>query len=404
MARTAHAPAQTYDAIVIGGGVIGSSIAFHLARAGAGKVALVERHTICAGNTRRSGAIVRMHYSNDPETRLALASLPYFQHWDDLVGGDCGFTPTGFTILVGPENLERLQRNVARLRALGVQTSVLGPDDLREVIPALQTAGVAAAAYEPASGYADAVKTTEALAAAAQRLGVDVLEGTAVTGIETRGGRVTAVLTADQRLEAPVVVCAANTWAPALLRTAGVELAVTPRRAQVAYFQRPTAYAGPHPVVLDTTTALYTRAQGTDQILGGAADESGASPTDPDDNDPAADHGFSEAVMGRMGQRLPTLSRMPLVRAEAGMFDISPDTRAILDAAPGVTGLYIAAGFSGTGFKKAPAVGLGMAELITQGRASSVDLTPFRFGRFADGAAIHGDDEYVLPRSWGHSF
>ena len=93
--------AQTFDAIVIGGGVIGASTAFHLAKAGIGRIVLVERKTICAGNTRKSGAIVRMHYSNDPEARLALASLPYFQHWSELVGGSCGFRPTGFAILVG---------------------------------------------------------------------------------------------------------------------------------------------------------------------------------------------------------------------------------------------------------------------------------------------------------------
>ena len=128
--------ARTYDAIVIGGGVMGASIAFHLARAGAGRIALVERREICSGNTRKSGAIVRMHYSNDPEARLALASLRYFQHWSEIVGGACGFRKTGFALLVGPENLERLGRNVARLQALGVETSVLRPDELRDVMPA----------------------------------------------------------------------------------------------------------------------------------------------------------------------------------------------------------------------------------------------------------------------------
>src|SRR3954465_13422956 len=111
--------ARTYDAIVIGGGVMGASIAFHLARAGAGRIALVEARSLCAGNTRKSGAIVRMHYSNDPEARLALGSLAYFTNWGDLVGGDCGFRNTGFALLVGPDNLERLGRNVARLQALG---------------------------------------------------------------------------------------------------------------------------------------------------------------------------------------------------------------------------------------------------------------------------------------------
>jgi sarcosine oxidase subunit beta len=396
--------AQTYDAIVIGGGVIGASTAFHLAKAGVGRIALVERRTICSGNTRKSGAIVRMHYSNDPEARLALASLPYFQHWSELVGGACGFRPTGFAILVGPENQERLARNVARLRALGAETLVVSATDLREIMPALQTDGVAVAAYEPTSGYADAVMTTRSFAEAAQRLGVVVLEGTTVTALESSGGRITGLQTDGEQLSAPAIVCAANTWSPALLRTAGVELPVTPRRAQTAYFERPTSYAGPHPVILDTTTALYTRSHGDDQILGGAADETGASPSDPDEYDERADPEFPGAVSARMGRRLPSLASLPLVRGEAGLYDMSPDTRAIIDAAPGVVGLYLAAGFSGTGFKKAPAVGLGLAELISAGQATSVDLAPFRFSRYAEDDLIHGTDEYVLPQSWGHSF
>jgi sarcosine oxidase subunit beta len=396
--------ARTYDAIVIGGGVMGASIAFHLARAGAGKVALVERREICSGNTRKSGAIVRMHYSNDPEARLALTSLNYFRNWSEIVGGDCGFQPTGFALLVGPENFERLGRNVARLQALGVETSVLRPDEIRDVMPSLVTEGVAGAAYEPTSGYADAVATTRSLAEAARRLGAEILEGTAVTGIERAGGRVTGVTTSDDTLSAPVVVCAANTWSPALLKTVGIDLSVTPRRAQTSYWERPASYTGPHLVVLDTTTALYTRAHGGDQFLGGAANETGVSPSDPDENDERADADFPGEVASRMRVRLPSLADARLVRAEAGLYDMSPDTRAILDRVPGVDGLYLAAGFSGTGFKKAPAVGLGLAELITAGQATSVDLAPFRYGRFAEGAAIHGDDEYVLPQSWGHSF
>lgn len=396
--------ARTYDAIVIGGGVMGASIAFHLARAGAGRVALVEARTLCAGNTRKSGAIVRMHYSNDPEARLALASLAYFQNWGEMVGGACGFQPTGFALLVGPENLDRLGRNVARLQALGVDTSVLRPDELRDVMPSLQTDGVAGAAYEPGSGYADAALTTTSLADAARRLGADILEGTPVTTIEQTGGRVSGVRTADETLSAPVVVCAANTWSPALLKTVEVDLPVVPRRAQTSYWERPATYAGPHLVVLDTTTALYTRAHGDGEILGGAADETGGPPISPDQYGEVADAGFPGEVSARMRVRVPSLGSATLARAECGLYDMSPDTRAVLDRVPGVGGLYVAAGFSGTGFKKAPAVGLGLAELITAGAATSVDLAPFRYARFEEGAPIHGDDEYVLPQSWGHTF
>lgn len=396
--------APSYDAIVVGGGVIGASIAYHLARAGAGRVALVERRTICSGNTRKSGAIVRMHYTNDPEARLALASLPCFQHWGEIVGGACGFRPIGFALLVGPENAERLRRNVARLQRLGVDTQVVEPEALGEIVPTLRTDGIAAAAYEPGSGYADAVQTTRSLVAAARDLGAEIVEERPVTAIETAGGRVTGVRTAEGPLGAGVVVCAANTWAPGLLQTAGVALPVTPRRAQVAYFERPADYHGSHPVILDTTIAMYTRAHGEAEILGGAADVSGVSPSDPDAYREEPDPEFPAAVLARLAERLPALSVARYLRGEAGLYDMSPDTRAILDRVPGVEGLYVAAGFSGTGFKKAPAVGLGMAELIVRGAATSVDLAPFRFGRFAEDAPIHGEDEYVLPRSWGHAF
>ena len=284
--------ARTYDAIVIGAGVIGASIAFHLTRAGAGRVALVERRTVCSGNTRKSGAIVRMHYTNDAEARLALFSLPYFKHWAEFVGGDCGFRQTGFALLVGPENVERLKRNVERLRALGVETTALGPDDLREVMPSIRTDGVAAGAYEPLSGYADPIATTRSLVDAAVAGGADLLEETPVRSLIVVGGRVAGVETSAGRLDAPVVVCAANTWSPSLLATADVALPVTPRRAPTAYFERPSAHVGPHLVLLDTTTAMYTRANGDRQILGGAADVTGAAPTDPDYYDESADPDF----------------------------------------------------------------------------------------------------------------
>lgn len=396
--------AATYDAIVIGAGVIGASVAFHLAQAGLRRVAIVERKTVCSGNTRKSGAIVRMHYTNAPEARLALASLPYFQEWSNRVGnGSSGFRQTGFALLVGPENVERLRRNVARLRALGADTVVLDGDQLGEVMPSIDPAGVAAAAYEPTSGYADAVATTRGFVEAAQRLGADLREGTAVTAITTAGGRVTGVETLDGPIEAPIVVCAANTWSPRLLATAGVELPVTPRRAQVGYFERPATHIGPHLVLLDTTTAMYTRAHGDREIVGGAADLTGESPSDPDHYDESIDADFPSTVRGRLGARLPALAEVRFAHGEAGLYDMSPDTRAIIDQAPGVAGLFLAAGFSGTGFKKAPAIGNLLANWIVTERRD-LALEPFRLGRFAEQAPIHGDDEYELSRSWGHAF
>src|SRR5207244_1701046 len=169
----------------------------------------------CSGNTRKSGAIVRMHYTNEPEARLARASLPYFQDWADRVGGDCGFRQTGFALLVGPENVERLNRNVERLQRLGVETVVLDGYELRQVMPSVDARGIAAAAYEPTSGYADAVATTHAFIAAAQRHGADLLIGTAVQAITVAGGGVNGVGTRGGAVAARVVVWVAHHWWPA---------------------------------------------------------------------------------------------------------------------------------------------------------------------------------------------
>jgi sarcosine oxidase subunit beta len=344
-----------------------------------------------------------MHYTNEPEARLARASLPYFQDWANRVGGDCGFRQTGFALLVGPENVERLRRNVVRLQRWGVDTFELDRVALREVMPSVETRGVAAAAYEPGSGYADAVATTRGFVAAAKRRGAALLEGTAVQSITTAGGRVTGVVTRGGPIGASVVVCAANTWSPKLLATAGVDLPVTPRRAQVGYFERPTKYVGPHLVLLDTTTAMYTRAHGDREIVGGAADVTGESPSDPDQYDESVDADFPSTVRERLAARVPGLAQVPFAHGEAGLYDMSPDTRAIIDRAPGVEGLYLAAGFSGTGFKKSPAIGALLADWIVSERPDK-DLLPFRLGRFAEQAPIHGDEEYELSRNWGHAF
>ena len=149
---------------------------------------------------------------------------------------------------------------------------------------------------------------------------------------------------------------------------------------------------------------MYTRPNGPDEVLGGAAEVTGETPTDPDALAETVDPAFPDAVRERLGRRIPTLADAPFVWGHAGLYDMSPDTRAILDRAPGVDGLYLAAGFSGTGFKKAPAVGLGLSELILNGRSTSLDLAPFRLARFAENAPLHGTDEYVLPASWGHGF
>ena len=378
---------------------MGGSIAFHLARAGLHNTLLLERKVVCAGNTRKSGALVRMHYSNEPETRLAFASLSYFQNWSDLVGGTAGFQPVGFLALVGPENAYRLRRNVEMQRRIGVNTQVVEAADLSEVQPGLNAAGGVVGAFEAESGYADPLAATHALVRSAIMHGASLLEGVTVTAIRHRSGRVVGVASSAGDLEAPLVFCAANIWSPALLRTAGVELDLYPFRSQKAYYTRPAELQERARVVLDLARDGYCRPHGDHYLVG--AHWKIETDVDPDRYDEGNDAEFVPFARDLLSWRVPQLAGSAYISGDAGLYDMSPDTRAILDRAPGVEGLYLAAGFSGSGFKIAPMVGLGLVELATEGRATSVDLHPFRYARFAENDPIQGEHEYALPQNWG---
>ena len=385
--------------VVVGGGVMGCSIAFHLAERGV-DVLVLERGTVCSGMTARSGALVRMHYTNEPEARMAVCGLGYFQDWKERVGGWCGFTVTGAAILVGPGEGERLRRNVAMLRRVGVDTEAVAPAELAAEHPELDLTGVEMAAVEPGSGYADPVATTFAFASRAVDLGARIRQGVAVRGLAVAGDRVVGVDTHGGRVGADAVVLACGPWVDPLARTAGFELGITPERSQIAFFRRPGA-ARRHPVVIDGVLGTYFRPHAGDLSLLGVEAGHHVAVEQIDRVVEGYDHEVVAPALGRLAGRVPAFAGAPFARGHRGVYDTSADSRAVLDAAPGVAGLYVAGGFSGTGFKKSPAVGVCMAELVTQGRATTVDITPFRLGRFAEGDPIVGD-EYALPPGFGH--
>jgi sarcosine oxidase subunit beta len=390
---------EAVGVVVVGGGVMGCSIAFHLAERGV-DVMVLERGTVCSGMTARSGALVRMHYTNQPEARMALCGLGYFRDWRERVGGWCGFTVTGFVTLVGPDDAERLRRNVAMLRGIGVETEVVEPADLAAEHPELDLRGVGLAAVEPGSGYADPVATTFAFASRAVDLGARIRQGVGVRAIRTAGGRVIGLDTSEGEVGADAVVLACGPWVDPLARTAGFDLGITPERSQLAFFRRPEA-ARRHPVVIDGVLGTYFRPHGGELSLVGVEAGHRIDPGAIEREVEGYDHGAVAPALERVTRRVPSFAKADFVRGHRGIYDTSPDARAVLDRAPGVEGLYLAGGFSGTGFKKSPAVGACMAELIAEGRAATVDITPFRLSRFAEGQPIVGD-EYHLPAEFGH--
>src|SRR6266851_5139916 len=227
--------------VVVGAGVVGTSLAFHLARAGA-RVAVFDKGDICAGMSARSGALIRMHYSFPPEAELTWKSLPYFVNWSEMVGGECGFTRTGFAVVVGHENASQLRANIAAMKRLGIDTDLVDPKTLKEIDPAVNVDDVALAAYEPQSGYADPVATTRSMAEAADRQGATFKLGVPIASIDTTSGRARGVAdAAGTRHEADAVCVVAGPWTDRLLSPLGAAIGIRAERAQVAFFKRPAA-------------------------------------------------------------------------------------------------------------------------------------------------------------------
>jgi sarcosine oxidase, subunit beta len=382
--------ADTADVIVIGAGVQGASLAFHLASRGA-TVALLERSSLAAGATGRSSGLVRVYYDLLAEAKLAWAAQHWFRNWGELVGYECGFRVTGFVWIEAPDHLERVRANSASHRAMGVNSSVLDAQGIRDLFPALAISDEVAA-YEPDSGYADPYLTCSALVSAAKDRGARLWQNAEVTAITTAGGRVTGVRTTRGDVDAPVIVNAAGGWAGRVGALAGMDLPIDVWRHDTGVLGVPAAVPGRIPVVIDIANAMYLRPEGDDMVLVGLEDDAqiGGSP---DADTAAASPAFPERATERIIRRLPGLIDGDWRFDHSGQDGLTPDQRPILGAAgaAGPDGFYLDCGHSGMGFKTAPAVGLGMCELILDGAATSVDISPFRFQRFAEGTHLVGE-------------
>ena len=386
---------QNFDAIIIGAGVMGASIAFHLAERGL-KTAILERNVTASGATGHSSGLVRMHYDLAAESELTFASYKhYFNNWKERVGGECGFQKTGFMQIAKREHEDKLRGNVANQQRIGINTSVISADDVKKLIPDFITDQFDFAAYEPDSGYADATLTTNSFIEAAKRHGAMLIQNCEVTAIHTSGGRVTGVSTTQGEFAAPTIVSAAGPWAKHVAKLADVDVPLETWTHDVAFLHRPPSL-GKIPAVIDDTINCYFRPEGSALILAAGEDESlrGEAP-DAEDQTPTPT--FLEKLIDAMVQRIPKIEESGLHSIHVGRDGITPDQRAIYSAA-GPDGFYLACGLSGTGFKTAPAAGASMAELILDGKPKTVDITPFRFGRFAEGQLLQG--EYGYGHIW----
>lgn len=380
---------STADILIVGGGVMGASIAYHLTRQGGARVTLLERQALGNGTTGRSGAIVRQHYSNDFTIRMARDSLRVFQHFDEIVGGDCGFATTGMLVMAGEGDVEALRANVQLQQAQGVKTRMIAAREIAEVAPEYSGKGVAAGCYEEDTGVADPMATTHCFAARARELGATIREGVEVTRIIVNGERVTGVGTGSEAIEAGAVIVAANVWSKSLVEPLGITLPVTATRHPMLALRRPADSGGRlglHAVCLDMTREIYLRPDLGGITLVGST-ENVFTPSDPD----AYPQGLSEEEIAffreRAGACFPALKRAVPRGGWAGIYDDTPDFHPILDRLPGYDGLYCAVGFSGHGFKLSPIVGQWMAGLVLSGQKPD-DMQPLNFARFTNGQEI----------------
>ena len=374
----------TADAVIIGGGVVGASIAYNLALRGIRDVVLVERDVLGSGSTGRSSGAVRTHYSTEVHTRLAWLSLRIFQHFDEIVGGDASFVRTGYMVFVPPEERLALEQNIAMQQRVGITTGIISKEEAKELAPGFFVEDCGGIAYEPESGHADPSGTAMAYASRAREMGVEIALENPALELELKGGRVRAVHTQMGSIETPIAVIATGPWSSSFLARHGVHLPSVATRHEVILLRRSLERVPFHPGGGDMCNLIYFRPEGHDLTLLGNGNRE-EEVEDPAAYNPRVGMDFIQDIWGRLTRRIPALEEAEYATGYAGLYTSTPDQHPIIDQVEGIDGAYLCTGFSGHGFKLSPMVGVVMAELILEGKARSIDISSLRMSRFREG-------------------
>ncbi|MFG2227584.1 NAD(P)/FAD-dependent oxidoreductase [Streptomyces sp. NPDC048644] len=386
------------DVVIIGGGVIGASIAFHLAEASAGRILLLERDRPASGSSGKPLGGVRAQFSDPLNIRLGLRSLDAWRDFGRRPGADLGLENVGYLFLLGDAaELATFEAGVGIQNALGVPSRIITPREAHALCPYTDPDTLVAAAYSPSDGYARPKSAVAGYLRAARRLGATVRTRCQVTGIDTApgppGSGLQAVHTPYGTVRTPTVICCAGAWSAAVGKMAGAELPVTPLRRQIA-FTGPLRPAPPRiPFTLDFGSTLYFHNDGAGGLLMGLSD-------------PAQQAGFgrrfSREWLGPFraaaARRAPGIARFPVTRGWAGLYEMTPDRNALIGEAERTAAhrgrfLY-ATGFSGHGFLQAPAVGEIVRDLYL-GRPPFLDVTPLSAARF-DGRTTARPEAHII--------
>lgn len=365
------------EVVIIGGGIMGVSTAYHLAKRGLTDVILLERDLLAQGSTGLSVGGIRQQFSHPANIRLSQESVRVFEHFEEEFGVDIKFRQAGYLFLGGREETWReFLSSVETQRKLGVPVEILAPEGIRRRWPYLNVEDIFGGTFGSKDGYADPYLATMGFAAAARKLGVQVEELTKATKINTVGGKVHGVLTTRGPISCPVVVNAAGAWGAEVARMVGLDLPVKPYRRQVFMTAAFEDLPRPVPMIIDQDIGFYLRGADPGIILGMS------DPNEPSSFHLNVDRGFMEKVVEEAIHRVPALESARILRGWAGLYEVTPDDNPIIDQIPSLPGFYCACGFSGHGFQQGPAVGRILSQLIMEG-STDFDLKPFAYDRFA---------------------
>ena len=377
---------ETPRYLVIGGGLEGLAIAWSLADRGETDIVVIERDSLCSGMTGKSSSVVRCHYGTESLAAMAWYGVGVFQRAPELFGDDIGFRPCGYVVGVGEDDVDALKANVAMQQQLGIDVDFIGHDGVAQLWPGIYLDDLAAFAFEPRGGRGDAYLTGMAFAAAARDLGVRIRQHTPAASLRVRpdGSVRGAVLADGSEIHAATVVLATGVWAPALAATAGVDIPVRAQHAQLVIVDpgQPTPDV---PVLSDLPRLQYICREPNGELLIGNSDHSAPSFVDPDNYPNRAEEAAVEKAIAKLDHRLRDMPDPRITGTYAGCYDVTPDYNPIIGPCP-VDGLFLATGFSGHGFKIAPAVGRLVADLLVDGDTELPGVAPrdFRYSRFAE--------------------
>lgn len=376
---------RSADVVVVGGGVVGASASYHLSVMGGGSVLLLERaDALGTGATGACAGGFRHQFSSEINVRMSLASVPMITSFEETHGIPLDISHDGYLFLVRSEVVwERFAAAAEMQRSLGVDARLLTPEEAASLAPGIATEDLVGATFCPDDGIADPSGLTLGYATAARRAGAELETGVEVSGIVVESGRVRGVTTAAGDVSTRVVVNAAGPWAGILAATAGVDLPLEPVPRNVVVTGPFTGVPDRRTLVIDAETTFYFHREGTGVLMGMG------SPVQRPSFDTRVDQEFLENELLPTAVRVfPPLERAGIARTWCGLYEMTPDRHAIIGPVPSVEGLFLANGFSGHGFQHAPLVGKLLAEMIVQGKASTVDVSSLGLERFAGGNLV----------------